>query len=123
MLNLNSVLIGSENPKALGEFYQKVLGKAPEMNQGEYLGFVAGNTFLSIGPHDKVKGKNPNPERILLNFETTDVKGEFDRIKGLGAQVIAEPYQMGEDWDGWIATLADPDGNYFQLMTPWEEKK
>ena len=20
--------------------------------------------------------------------------------------------------DGWIATLADPDGNYFQLMTP-----
>jgi predicted enzyme related to lactoylglutathione lyase len=29
--------------------------------------------------------------------------------------VIAEPYAIGE---GWIATLADPDGNYFQLMTP-----
>jgi len=21
---------------------------------------------------------------------------------------------------GWIATFADPDGNYFQLMSPWE---
>lgn len=20
----------------------------------------------------------------------------------------------------WIATFSDPDGNYFQLMTPWE---
>ena len=27
----------------------------------------------------------------------------------------AAPYQIGE---GWIATLADPDGNYFQLMSP-----
>jgi predicted enzyme related to lactoylglutathione lyase len=29
--------------------------------------------------------------------------------------VIREPYAIG---DGWIATLADPDGNYFQLITP-----
>jgi hypothetical protein len=21
----------------------------------------------------------------------------------------------------WLATLADPDGNYFQLATPWED--
>ncbi len=27
---------------------------------------------------------------------------------------------MGENTDGWIATFSDPDGNYFQLMTPWE---
>jgi predicted enzyme related to lactoylglutathione lyase len=29
---------------------------------------------------------------------------------------------MGENTGGWIATFADPDGNYFQLMTPWEEE-
>ena len=43
------------------------------------------------------------------------MQDEFERIKGVGAAVIAAPYQIGE---GWIATLADPDGNYFQLMTP-----
>lgn len=58
----------------------------------------------------------------MLNFDTDDVKGEFDRIKKLGVAVIAEPYQM-EGFDMWIATFADPDGNFFQLMTPWEEDK
>jgi predicted enzyme related to lactoylglutathione lyase len=50
--------------------------------------------------------------RISLTYE---VQAEFERIKALGASVIAAPYAIGE---GFIATLADPDGNYFQLMTP-----
>jgi predicted lactoylglutathione lyase len=28
--------------------------------------------------------------------------------------------RMGEG-EMWIATFADPDGNYFQLMSPWEK--
>lgn len=123
MLNLNSLIVFSEDPKKLADFYQKILEKDPDMTDGDYIGFTTGKAFLSFGPHEKVKGKSANPERIMLNFETTDVKGEFERIKGLGAEVIAEPYQMGEDWDGWIATFADPDGNYFQLMSPWEGEK
>lgn len=123
MLNLNSLLVFSENPKVLREFYEKVLEKKPDMDYGEYFGFTAGKTFLSFGPHDKVKGKSKEPERIMINFETKEVKEEFERIKKLGAKVIAEPYQMDEDSTGWIATFADPDGNYFQLMTPWEEEK
>ena len=121
MLDFRSILVFSEDPKRLSDFYGKVLQKEPDWVMEGYYGFRAGNTFLTFGPHDKVKGKNPNPDRIMYNFETRDVKFEFDRIKGLGAKVVAEPYQMGGDYDGWIATFADPDGNYFQLMTPWEE--
>ncbi len=51
----------------------------------------------------------------MFNFETTQVKEEFERIKAFGAQVIREPYEME---GAWIATLADPEGNYFQLVTP-----
>lgn len=120
MLDLNSILVFSADPKKLCDFYKKVLQKEPEwVNQG-YYGFSAGKTFLTFGPHDKVKGANRNPERMMFNFETRDVKGEFERIKGLGTKVVAEPYQMGDEYDGWIATFADPDGNYFQLVTPWE---
>jgi predicted enzyme related to lactoylglutathione lyase len=36
-------------------------------------------------------------------------------MKELGAIVIRAPYEMS---GGWIATLADPDGNYFQLVSP-----
>lgn len=123
MLSLNSLMIFSEDPKKLNEFYRKVFRKENnDMEEGGYYGFVAGKTFLGFGPHDKVKGENKSPERILLNFDTTDVKGEFERIKGLGAKVIAKPYAMGGS-GMWIATFADPDGNYFQLITPWEGKK
>lgn len=125
MLDLNSVLVFSESPKKLCDFYKKVFGKDPDWEDEDYFGFSVGKGFLTVGPHDKVHGKSTNPERIMINFEAKDVKGEFERIKKIGAKVIAKPYQMGDDELGdsaWIATFADPDNNYFQLMTPWEMK-
>lgn len=119
MLELNSILVFSEDPKKLADFYKKVLQKEPDYEEEGYYGLSAGKTFLMFGSHEKVKGRNPNPERLMFNFETDDVKGEYARIKGNGATSIAEPYQMGDESEGWIATFADPDGNYFQLMTPW----
>jgi predicted enzyme related to lactoylglutathione lyase len=87
--------------------------REPKWQEGEFSGFEEGACTLVIGPHSKVHGPNKNPERILFNFETNDVKGEFARMKGLGAKVIAVPYHMGDGPDFLIATLADPDGNYF----------
>jgi predicted enzyme related to lactoylglutathione lyase len=122
MLNLNSVLLFSGNPKELSAFYGKVFGKSPDMEEGGYFGYSAGHTFLVIGPHDRVQGINAAPERILLNFETPDVEGEFRRIEALGARVVAKPYAMEEGkGEERIATFADPDGNYFQLMSPFEK--
>ncbi len=117
MLNFNSILLSTENVKKLSDFYSKVFDKKPDMDEETYKGFLVGNCFLSIGFHDKVKGKSQNPERVIFNFETNDVKGEFERINKLGATVIAKPYEMKP---AWIATFADPDGNYFQLITPWD---
>jgi len=118
MLSFNSVLIGSDEPKALGDFYAKVLGK-PAWEEGGFVGWQAGTGNLMIGAHSEVKGRNEMPGRILLNFETADVQGEFERIKGLGAVVVREPYQPGGDApDMLLATFEDPDGNYFQLASP-----
>lgn len=115
MLNFNSLMLGSSDPKTLIAFYKKVLAKNPEWEEENWVGFTIGNGFLSIGPHSDVKGENKEPGRLIFNFETNDVKGEFKRIKELDAAVIKEPYEM----EGmWIATFTDPDGNYFQLMSP-----
>ena len=118
MLNLNSLLLSSEAPKKLVDFYRRILALEPKWQEGEFSGFEAGTCTLVIGPHSKVHAQNKNPERIIFNFETNDVKGEFERMKGLGAKVIAEPYRMEDDQDHLIATLTDPDWNYFQLMSP-----
>jgi predicted enzyme related to lactoylglutathione lyase len=118
MLNLNSLLLFSEAPKKLVDFYRRILAREPKWQEGEFTVFEVGAGALVIGPHSKVHGLSKNPERMMFNFETSEGQGEFERMKGLGAKVIAEPYHMGEDRGHWIATLADPDGNYFQLVSP-----
>jgi predicted enzyme related to lactoylglutathione lyase len=119
MLNLNSVMIGTKQPKVLAAFYEKVLGQPAGMVDEEngFFGWQAGATYLSILDHSEMVGRTKDPGRIMFNFDTPQVKEEFERIKALGGVVITEPYEMG---GGWIATLADPDGNYFQLVSPME---
>jgi predicted enzyme related to lactoylglutathione lyase len=118
MLNFSSILLFSENPAKLAAFYKEVFQKDAEWNNGGYSGWKVGVGMFMVGPHDKVKGKSKNPERLILNFETPDVEKEFARIEKLGAKVIAKPYHPGEEPKMLLATLADPDGNFFQLATP-----
>ena len=119
-MNFNNILIGSEDPQRLVDYYTKLFGK-PGMEDGGYTGWQLGTGFVSVGPHSEVKGKNAHPGRIIWNVETADVKAEFERMKAAGAIVVAEPYSFEGYPDAWIATLADPDDNYFQLTTPYSE--
>lgn len=121
MLNLNSIMIGTGNVKGMAEFYEKVYERESDMTEDGWYGWKVGNGFLTIGEHSEVHGKASEPQRVIINYETTEVKEEFERISKIeGGTVIKEPYEME---GAWIATIADPDGNYFQLMTPWEEGK
>jgi predicted enzyme related to lactoylglutathione lyase len=117
MLNLNSIMIGTKQLKVLATFYEKVIGKPPDMVDDEngFSGWQVGNVFLGVLEHSEMGGNTKDPGRVMLNFETIQVQEEFDRIKALGGMVVRAPYEIGE---GLIATLADPDGNYFQLMSP-----
>jgi predicted enzyme related to lactoylglutathione lyase len=115
-MNLNSILIGSEDPQRLADYYTTLFGK-PAWSEGGYTGWQLGGGSFTVGHHDEVTGRNPQPGRIIWNIESSDVRGDFDRLVNLGAIVIREPYGF-EGGDGLIATLADPDDNYFQLMSP-----
>jgi predicted enzyme related to lactoylglutathione lyase len=119
-VNFNSILIGSEDPARLAEFYTRLFG-APVMSEGGYTGWMIGSGFVTVGPHSEVSGRNREPGRVIWNIESTAVEADFERFRSAGAEVIAEPYSMeGMPADTWIATLADPDGNYFQLMSPFD---
>ena len=118
-MNFNSILIGSADPQRLADYYTKLFGK-PAMEDGGYTGWAVGSGFVSVGPHSEVHGKNAEPGRVIWNIETPDVQGEFARMKAAGAIVVREPYSFEGFPDSWIATLADPDDNYFQLMTPFD---
>ena len=118
-MNLNSILIGSEAPQTLAEYYTKLFGK-PGWEDGGYTGWQIGTGGITVGPHDQVMGRNTQPGRLIWNIESNDVQGDFARFKAAGATVVQEPYSFEGAPGSSIATLADPDGNYFQLMTPME---
>jgi len=116
-MNLNNILIGSQDPRRLADYYTKLFGE-PGWDEGGYTGWQIGSGFVTVGPHDQVKGKNAQPGRLIWNIESADVKADFERLKAAGATVVREPYKMDETQEGFIATLSDPDDNYFQLMSP-----
>lgn len=120
MLNLNSIMIGTMQPKVMADFYEKVFKKPADWSEENWYGWQVGDCHLTIGQHSETKGKSKDPVRVIFNLQTKKVKEEFERISKIkGGKVVKKPYEM----EGmWIATLADPDGNYFQLMTPWEDK-
>jgi len=119
---MNGILIGSENPQRLRDYYTKLFGK-PGWDDGGFFGWQIGSGSVTVGPHSEVKGKSSDPGRVIWNIATSDVKGQFEKLKAAGATVVRAPYQPGEAPEGvtgemLIATFSDPDNNYFQLMSP-----
>lgn len=115
-MKFNSILIGSENPERLVEYYSKLFGEG--WADGGYTGWMLGDGNVTVGPHDQVHGKNASPGRMIFNIESEDVKADYERFKAAGAIVVTEPYTFEQAPGSWIATFADPDDNYFQLMSP-----
>jgi predicted enzyme related to lactoylglutathione lyase len=117
-MKLSGVLIGTDDPQRLKAYYTKLFG-TPTWEDGGYFGWQFGDGGVAFGAHSEVKGKNQQPGRMMWSVESADVKGDFEKLRAAGATIVREPYHMGED-PGWIATLSDPDNNYFQLMSPMQ---
>ncbi len=120
-MKLAGVMVNSEQPDKLGEFYTKIFGK-PGWHEVNWYGYQVGTGTIMVGPHSEIHGVSKEPARVMISVESSDVSSDFEKIKDCGASVIAEPYQPDSENSPnvWLATLADPDGNFLQLSTPWE---
>lgn len=118
--SIEGVMLSSANPAKLAKFYEKIginIGQEWEMGEaGESffeMKLKSGSGFY-IAPHSDIKGAAKDPKRIILNFEVDDVKKTVGQLKKLKVKLIAEIYHI--EGYGYVATFADPDGNYFQLV-------
>jgi len=118
---IEGILVGSQNAQKLADFYAKTVGlkltNEYEMGDKGEKGFefsIKGNTGLYIMDHSEVKGKNKNPERIILNFEVNDIEKEVARLKKAKVKIQQDIYHI--EGYGLIATFVDPDGNFFQFV-------
>src|SRR2546430_16963389 len=94
-MKFGGILVGSENPDRLKEYYTKLFGK-PTFEDSAYFGWQFGEGGISFGPHSEVKGKNSEPGRVIWTLETPDGQGAFAKLKGKGAPVVRGPYDRAE---------------------------
>jgi len=122
---IEGILLGSENAKKLAQFYKEKVGltltgeyEMGEENSNLYTFEMKGSPGFYIIDHSSVSGKNKMPGRYILNFEVNDIEKEVRRLKKAKVKLVRDTYHV-EDY-GYIATFADPDGNYFQLVKTTE---
>ena len=110
------VLIWTEAERfpAMARFYRDTLGLVPRSDKSDFINFDWGGVRLSVGVHDKIRGASREPLRIMINLTVADIRAAHERLTHAGVAFTRAPAR--EDWGGWVATFADPDGNVVQLM-------
>lgn len=118
---LSTVLIWSEDFRKLADWYQSVFGfKVIEeqdhpQDTGVLFEIEPGGTWLWIGQHSQVHGKNMDPARHMFNLNVASVSEAFEYLKSKEVEVIATPFKAFT-FEKYFATFADLDGNYIQII-------
>ena len=119
---VDAILLYSSDPKRLAEFYKDKVGMSVDMTgeYGEdkrdvfYMFKVGESKQFGVLHHSKIKGKNKQPERYMINFEVKNIEEAVGKLKKNKVKMVADIYHV-QDY-GQIATFEDIDGNYFQLV-------
>ena len=120
---IESITLFSQNATKLADFYKKILGLKQTMEAEMGEGKKAANLYgfemktgspLYVVDHSDIKGKAKQPKRIVFNLEVDKIDPEVARLKRKKVKVIEPKYHV--QGYGYIATFADIDGNYFQLV-------
>ena len=113
---LAGVLIWTEADRfpAMARFYRDILGLAPRSAKGDFINFDWSGVRLSVGVHDRLRGTSREPLRVMINLTVSDIRAVHERLMRAGVAFTRAPEH--EEWGGWVATFADPDGNILQLM-------
>lgn len=91
-------------------FYRDVLGLAISREFPGGTVFFAGQGLLEVSGTAE---SGPSPDQVLW-LQVRDLGAEFERLRGHGVQVVAEPERKPWGLDeGWIA---DPDGMRIVLV-------
>ena len=104
----------AERFQAMARFYRDTLGLTPRSAKSDFINFDWSGVRLSLGVHDRVRGASREPLRIMINLTVADIRAVHQRLSRAGVVFTRAPAR--EDWGGWVATFADPDGNILQLM-------
>ena len=108
--NLGSVMLGSSQVDAMKSWYRACF---PDATENEMGAFQFGAAQLFVEEHSDVSGPTKEPARAILNLDVDDCRAIE---KHLNAQNVTWVRKVEQMPFGLIGTLADPDGNYVQVI-------
>ena len=106
---MGSLLVGSSNVEAMKEWYSKAF----DVTANEMGAFAFGPVQLFIEEHSDVSGPTQEPARVILNLDVEDCRALEAHLEQVGATWVRP---VEQESFGLIGTLADPDGNYVQII-------
>lgn len=79
------------------------------------VGLAVGDSYLWIGQHSEVRGKNRDPFRHMFNISVDSVTKVYTDLKAKDVEFIAKPFKA-PTFDKYFATFYDLDKNVIQLI-------
>lgn len=112
-MKLDSMLLASTDPDRLAAWYVTALEPNEDSKVDQYRVLSFGGFYVLIDRRDDVSATNPEPGRMILNFDVPDVRATVARLDGMDVEWLAPLEDRGGSL---FATVVDPDGNYLQLI-------
>lgn len=120
------ILIFSQRPDQLMEFYRTTLGlklidRLDIPGDYGYMLQISKGWNLWIGKHSEIKGKAKEPLRHMFNlYPSEGVEYWYNKLKGeKNATIVAKPFLAPfstKNNQVWFCTFLDPEGNCWQFV-------
>ncbi len=111
------VILSSEQPKKLADFYALALGlDFEEESHGDlklHYGVDIGAVHFGIHPPENLDNSATGHAATTIAFNINDFAATDERLKKMGSTQITAPHDEGF---GQVATYKDPEGNAFEIV-------
>jgi predicted enzyme related to lactoylglutathione lyase len=106
---IGSLLLGSSQVEAMKDWYRRVFW----VKENAMGAFEFGPVQYFIETHSDVSGPTKEPARIVINLSVENARALEADFRAKGVRFIRP---VEQESFGLIGTVADPDGNYVQII-------
>ncbi len=121
-MTFTSLRIISKDIKAAVAFYEQAIGLNAKWYTEDFAELSTDSITIAIGSTRTMQLFSEGltgftgTQSTIIEFLVKDVDGEYERIKGIGADIIQEPTTM--PWGNRSLLFSDPDGHMINFFTP-----
>ncbi len=112
-MKIGEVSLLTNDVVRLADFYKQLLETDNQSDDTVHQVIIAEETMLTIYNDGSVK--NNQNQNICLAFTVDDIEQAYQRVLGMGAQIVQMPAE--QPWGATNMIFYDPDGNTIYLRS------